>query len=249
MTRLAVGFTQQMQLEWLEWTAAMTLAGMTPEAIHAELQSRLRPLVSVGGDDRGSNRAKVIAILLKTWVNPPAALRPFHEDALRLCATTLPAQRVALHWGMALAVYPFLGVVAGAIGRLLELQGRATYAQVRQRVRERYGERESIDRATRRVLYSLWQWQVIGRVAQPGVYVGAPPVAITQPGLSGWLVEAALLTRQVSSVPLGVAARQSVLFPFALGPLDIAAAPRLHVLRQGLDNDVVMRVAPRGPAL
>ena len=157
MTRLAVGFTQQVQLEWLEWTVAMTLAGMTPEAIYAELQSRLRPLVSVGGDDRGSNRAKVAGILLKTWVNVPAALHPFQEDALRLYATTPPAQRVALHWGMALAVYPFLGAVVGAVGRLLELQGRATYAQVRQRVREQYGERESIDRATRRILHSLWQ--------------------------------------------------------------------------------------------
>lgn len=241
MTRLAVGFTQQIHLSWLEWAAQLAVSGVSPAAARETLQWRLRPLVSVGGDDTHSNRGKVVSILLKTWVTVPDELRAFHQDALLLFAQTPPAQRLGLHWGMAIAVYPFLGVAVGAAGRLLALQGQVTYAQINRRVRETYGQRTSIDRATERIVYSLGQWGVLWRAEHPGLYRGAPPLAISQPGLSVWLVEAAMITQGLGTLPLAGARRQAVLFPFALDAGGLEGGPRLQVVRQGLDRDLLTR--------
>ncbi len=68
MSRPSIGFTQRIELEWLEWTAQMALAGLSEDEIYAELQNRLRPIVSVGGHDNRSNRGKAVGILLKIWV-------------------------------------------------------------------------------------------------------------------------------------------------------------------------------------
>lgn len=242
MSRPVIGFTQQIQLQWLEWTAQMALAGMSDADIFAELQNRLRPVISVGGDDIHSNRGKVVGILLKIWVKGSKDLRPFREEGLSHLAKLSVDRHLPVHWGMAIATYPFLGTIADAAGRLLRLQGGVTFSQVHRRVEERYGQRTSIRRGAERAFYSLVDWGVLQPTEEKAVYAAAPPMQLSDPALASWLVEAALLTSGTQSVPLATATQLPMLFPFALpGNLSLENG-RLELLRQGLDNDVIMRV-------
>ena len=81
--------------------------------------------------------------------------------------------RLLVHWCMCMAVYPFFGTVADAVGRLLRLQGTASAAQVQRRLRERYGERETVARAARRILRAYIDWGVLQETEEKGLYRGA----------------------------------------------------------------------------
>lgn len=241
MTKLAVGFTQQVQLQWLEWAAQLATSGIPAAQAREELQVRLRPLVSVGGDDNRSNRGKLVGILMKTWLTPPSHLTALHQDALALFTTIPKKDHIALHWGLAMTAYPYFGVVVDAVGRLLALQGTVTLAQVARRVEEVYGQRKSIERGTERVFYTLHNWDVVQKTEQLGIYAAAPCQQIDDRRVALWLLEASLISKNVRSIPWRVAWQQPILFPFVLVAAEPNIDSRLELVRQGLDNDVVVR--------
>ena len=79
---------------------------------------------------------------------------------------------------MCMAVYPFFGTVDDAAGRLLHQQGTAGAAQVQHRLRERFGERETVARATRRSLRAYIDWGVVQETQENGLYRGAERLPI-----------------------------------------------------------------------
>ncbi len=241
MRRPSIGFSQRIQLSWLEWTAQLALAGRPEDAIQAELHDRLRTIISVGGDDRTSNRAKSVNILLKSWVGVPDELRAFRDEGLQLMSQLPPEEHLPVHWGMVLAVFPFFGAVADSAGRLAKLQGAIGVAQVQRRVAEQYGERETVSRATRRILRCYVDWGVLADTGEKGIYQAKPARPVANSRLAVWLVEAAMITAGVKSTPFRTATQLPVLFPFTMSISQVAGNERLELLRQGLDNDVIMR--------
>ena len=241
MTKLAVGFTQQVQLQWLEWAAQLATSGIPASEAREELQIRLRPIVSVGGDDNRSNRGKVVGILMKTWLAPPRQLAAFHREAIDLFASVPKDHHVALHWGMAMVVYPFFGMVVDTVGRLLTLQGTVNLAPVVRRAQEVYGQRKSIERGTERAFYTLHDWGVIKKAQQFGIYNASPHRHIEDQRLTLWLLEAALISKDIQTIPWKAAWKQPSLFHFSLDTAEPPVDSRLEIVRQGLHNDVIVR--------
>jgi len=244
-----IGFSQRVRLEWLEQTANLILAGNNKAAVNDSLQELLKDKVSVGGNSKGSNRNKIISILRTVWVNPPEELVSLRDDGLNFLSSQSAALSphhlsVAIHWGMAMAVYPFWSGVATQTGRLLRLQGSAAAAHVQRRVREQYGERETVSRAARRVLRSYLDWGVLQETGAKGIYSAGTTLAVEDSRLIAWLAEASLHARANGSAPLKDLIDSPSLFPFRIKPVHaenlVAASSRLDLLRHGLDNDLVM---------
>jgi len=244
-----IGFSQRVRLEWLEQTANLILAGNDKAAVNDALQELLKDKVSVGGNSKGSNRNKIISILRTVWVNPPEELVSLRDDGLNFLSSQSAALSphhlsVAIHWGMAMAVYPFWSGVATQTGRLLRLQGSAAAAHVQRRVREQYGERETVSRAARRVLRSYLDWGVLQETGAKGIYSAGTTLAVEDSRLIAWLAEASLHARANGSAPLKDLIDSPSLFPFRIKPVHaenlVAASSRLDLLRHGLDNDLVM---------
>ena len=172
MSRCAnqIGFSQRVRLEWVEEAANLVLAGNDQTTINAGLQNLLKDKVSVGGEAERGNREKIISILLKMWVTVPRRLEALRDDGLQILRRLPRRDRIAVHWGMAQAAYPFWGAVASQTGRLLRLQGTTAATHVQRRVREQYGERETVSRAARRVLRSFIDWGVLSETGEKGVY-------------------------------------------------------------------------------
>ena len=97
-----------------------------------------------------------------------------------------------VHWCMCMAVYPFFGTVADAVGRLLRLQGTAGAAQVQRRLRERFGERETVARAARRILRAYIDWGVLVETDEKGLYRRAAKRVIGDASLAVWAIRAVL---------------------------------------------------------
>ena len=244
-----IGFSQRVRLEWLEQTANLILAGNNKAAVNDALQELLKDKVSVGGNSKGSNRNKIISILRTVWVNPPEELVSLRDDGLNFLSSQSAALSphhlsVAIHWGMAMAVYPFWSGVATQTGRLLRLQGSAAAAHGQRRVREQYGERETVSRAARRVLRSYLDWGVLQETGAKGIYSAGTTLAVEDSRLIAWLAEASLHARANGSAPLKDLIDSPSLFPFRINPVHaeslVAASSRLDLLRHGLDNDLVM---------
>lgn len=239
-----IGFSQRIQLEWLERTAGLLLAGNARGEIQTVLQDLLRDQLSVGSDPKRGNREKAITILLKIWVSVPRDLEALRDDGLQLLGRLPPSEHLPVHWGMTMAVYPFWGVVAEAAGRLLRLQGSSTAAQIQRRVREQFGERETVERAARRVLRCFVDWGVLQETAVKGVYRSPTVRSVRDKQLAAWLLEATLIATGSSSGTLEAIVHLPALFPFAVGSIrsrDLEGNSRLEVSRQGLDRDVVTR--------
>jgi hypothetical protein len=244
-----IGFSQRVRLEWLAQTANLVLAGNDKAAINEALQELLKDKVSVGGLSKGSNRNKTISILRKVWVTTPEELIPLRNDGLSFLSTqssslTPHHLSIAIHWGMVMAVYPFWSCVATQTGRLLRLQGSAAAAHVQRRVREQYGERETVSRAARRVLRSYLDWGVLQETGAKGIYSAGATLAINDSRLIAWLAEASLHARANGSAPLKDLIDSPSFFPFRIKPVRaenlVAASSRLDLLRHGLDDDLVM---------
>ncbi len=208
-----VGFSQRIQLDWLERTARLYIAGLTKDEIEESLQALLQDQLSIGSGAKRGNRALSISILLKVWVVVPHGLESLRNEGLELLKRLPPKQHLVVQWGMVMAVYPFFQVLAETVGRLLRLQGTVAASQVQRRMREQFGERSTVERAARRILRCLIDWGVLKETEEKGIYQAT---AITQ---------------------------NPALFPFSTESINIRGLEshsRLELLRQGLDEDVIM---------
>ena len=238
-----IGFSQRIQLDWLDYTANLALAGNSREKIVAALRERLRDRLSVGRDPGRGNREKAITILTKVWVKVPSELQALRDEGLELLQRLPAGDRMLVHWCMCMAVYPFFGTVAETTGRLLHLQGTAAAAQVQRRVREQLGERETASRAARRILRAFVDWRVLLETGEQGIYCGAPKRTIDDTQLAIWVIKAILVARGRKFQPLASAVRGHHLFPFNMAPpsvRELEGCKAFEVTRQGLDHEVLL---------
>lgn len=237
---LPVGMSQRVQLPWLEYAAELVRAGHDRREIQRALLDLLRDKLSVGGTAERGTREKAVSILMKVWVTVPKDLQGLRDDGLCFHASVPPSERLAVHWGMTIAAYPFWGIVAEATGRLLRLQGEVGAAEVQRRVRERLGERETVARAARRALRAFLDWGVLKESGRKGTYLPLPPIRVRDPALSSWLLESLLRASGQESLAVDALRTHPALFPLAIevpeSRLARQATPRMEVARQGLDR-------------
>jgi hypothetical protein len=241
-TRVQVGFSQRLQLDWLELTSGLLLAGSTRGEIQAGLEDFLHDKLSIGSNAKSTNRRKAISILLKIWVSVPKSLEPLRNEGLEHLRKLPIHEHLPVHWGMTMAAYPFFGVVAETVGRLLRLQGSCTAAQAQRRIKEQLGEREAVSRAARRVLRCFVDWGVLQDTSEKGVYQAAS-IQLEDKKLAAWLIEAALVASGSDSGVLRAIAQSPALFPFAnvsVNITELVSNDRLELFRQGLDEDMVI---------
>ena len=238
-----IGFSQRIHLDWLEYTANLILAGNAREEIVAALSERLKEKLSVGSEPERGNRDKAITILTRVWVTVPQELQSLRDEGLNHLRTQDPSARMLVHWCMCMAVYPFFGTVADAVGRLLRLQGTAGAAQVQRRLRERYGERETVARAARRILRAYIDWGGLQETAEKGQYRATAKRTIEDVPLTLWTIKAMLFATGDTPRPASTLLRGLHLFPFELALpsfRDLETCTALELSRHGLDQEVLL---------
>jgi len=239
-----IGIDRLVRLKWLEKAAYLVLAGNEAPAVKTALQEELQGAFRSNNTRVRGSLDKTITILMKIWVRPPRDLHPLQREGLKLLSHLPREDHIAVHWGQACAVYPFWGAVAAHVGRLLRLQGTVAASQVQLRMREQYGERETVSRRVRYVLRSFVDWGVLKETSKRGIYTAGLSLAIAQVEVIAWLAEAFLHAHPNGSVALRTVLDSTTLFPFRLKPVSaahlVAASGRLDMLRHGLDQDLIM---------
>ena len=241
-----IGFDRKVQLDWLNAMATWAAEGRTPQEIRERSDALLAG--KVAGTKFNSALGKTKTVLLHIWVTVPDGLRPLRDRGIELLGRCPENGRFALHWGMAIATYPFFRDVAVATGRLLAVQGTVALSQVTRRLAEGWGERSTLGRAVRRIIRCFVEWGVLRETDDRGVLIPAAKLAITdQRELGVWLLEASLSTSGSCTAAFQQLLTDPALFPFSLGlsPRDLKNS-NLEVVRHGLDQDLVLLKKPRG---
>ena len=240
-----IGYNRTVKLRWLDETVDLFLAGLSDAEICEALRERLKEELSVGSTAQRGSREKTITLLLKTWVRVPAPLRALRDDAVQMMQGSRRSERLPLHWGMTMAVYPFWRVVADVTGRLFRLQGAAAPMQVQRRAKELMGEREVVARSTRYVLRAFADWGVVCDAAKKGEYQSAAPVLVNDPRLAAWLLETVVVSSADGRTDFHSLVNSPCLFPFQIcriAPAQLAGTGRLEVVGHSLEETLV-RVA------
>jgi len=159
-------------------------------------------------------------------------------------------ERLAVHWGMVMATYPFWCDVASETGRLLRLQDQVTAGQVRRRLVESYGDREVVARATRNIMRSFVEWGCLEEKQEKGNYGSGTPTHVSSGELIAWLTEAYLHARHLERAPLDTVLGAPCFFPFIIDPITVerivSASDRLSYMKHGLDEALVMLAGQEG---
>jgi hypothetical protein len=229
-----IGIKHVIRLEWMDKTLDMLLAGMSPKEIRKELDVFLSDKKQSGGTGERGKEAyrKAVTNLMLTWCTPEKELIPFRDAVLELAKTTPASERIPLHWAMISAAYPFWFGVAKQIGRLLNLQDQITKKQIIQRLKEQYGDRETISRFSRYVIRSFVAWDILEDASIKGNYIQKRKIPTNQKQVA-ILTESTLLSTTETSHALRNIMESSSLFAFDIPPVSgdylLKNCPRINV--------------------
>ncbi len=233
-----IGFDRKLDRDWLDATAGRLASGATPQQTRTAVYRLLEGVLS--GDASNSARGKTLTVLSAIWLAIPPARQPLRAAALALFNEVTPDERLALHWTMMLAAYPFFLDVAAQTGKLLSLNGDCTFAQIHRRMVDRWGERSTLTRAVQRILRSMVGWGALQEGASGGDYQPLPQRLPVAEATTALLLEG-LLHAEGHGLDWEALTGHPALFPFDLhiNPLALRQQSRLRVHRQGDQRDWV----------
>lgn len=240
----AIGIKQTIRFEWMEKTAYFLLAGLDAKTIRRELHEFLSDQNGNGSEGVRSAQTRTFAVnnLMKVWVSPDPELLHF-RDASLVFLRAHPSMGLAIHWGVMSAAYPFWFNVARQTGRLLALQHQVTQAQIINRIKEQYGDRQTVFRYARYVLRSFVAWGVLKDSDVKGCYEKSVPVNIANPELTILIFQAALHANPDGKEALGLLLNNPAFFPFHLpaiaGDFVSQHSDQIDVVRYGLDDELL----------
>lgn len=234
-----IGFDRRIRREWLDFVADSAAAGVAPDVIRKKLDDLLSPDVAESGE-RGA-RSKTITVLTRLWLVPDPRIDGLRRHALEAFLPAVSEERLALHWGLAMAVYPFFFDVVSVIGRLLKLQGTASLSEVVRRTKEKWGDRERVARSARHVLQCVRDWGVLTPGGPAGVYQAALRQRSLGNDSSWWMLEALLLGSRLRMAPRRLLVQSPAIFPFVVNvvSVDLARDAPLELTRHGGEEEIV----------
>lgn len=239
-----LGIKQTVQMHWMDHVVKMMLAGLNEKEIRAELDEFLATQKQSGGTgDRGKKTYGMAISILASWFAPDKELIPFRDRALKLIQNENAQNWLAYHWAVISASYPFWFNVAKQTGRLFNLQDQITQAQVFSRLKEQYGDRETVSRNARYAIRSFVAWGVLEDSRFKGCYIKSKPIKIDDPNLTILLYESALHADREGKAVFGLLKNSPAFFPFQLDALtgDYISQKNnsIDVVRYGLDGELL----------
>ena len=248
----SIGIKQAIRFEWMQKAANLLLAGLDVRTIRQELHAFLSDRKGNGTAGERSDQTRTFAVnnLMNIWVSPDPERIPFRDASLAFLREN-PAMALAVHWGMISAVYPFWFNVARQTGRLLALQNQVTQAQIVNRLKEQYGDRQTVSRYARFVIRSFVAWGALKDTETRGCYEKTTPVSVTDSDLAILMFESALHATPGAKGGLGLLLNNPAFFPFQLPALtgDFASyrSERIRIEKYGLDEFYARIIAEERP--
>ncbi len=239
-----LGIKQTIQPHWMDRVVQLMLAGISEAEIRNELDEFLKTQKQSGGTgQRGEKTYGMAVSILASWFSPDSDLVALRDDVLMLARHLPIEQWLPLHWLVISASYPFWFNVAKQVGRLFNLQDQITQTQVFGRIKEQYGDRETVARNARYTMRSFVAWGILKDSETKGCYEKSPPFCVIDPKLAVLMFEAALYATPDGKLTLSLLLKNPALFPFQIpiisGDFVSQYSKRIEIIRYGLDDELL----------
>lgn len=225
-----VGFERYVMFDWLDQTAKWVISGKSPQEVHAEIDNYLSSLVP--GD---TSKRKTKNVLSGAWVKFDGVNPEFKEEARGLYKKASRSEKIAIHYGLFIASYPFFYSLSQILGRLFKLQDDITNLEFYRRCVEVNGDRESIKRAAARYLQSVAEWGIIDTNEKAKVKPGAK-IKLENSAVVTWLLASILYSSERDRLSVDEIISDPAWFPFEIHPRDfqVDQSSVLEVVHQGV---------------
>jgi hypothetical protein len=230
-----VGFDRYIEKAWMDYAAQLAVDGMKLPDANELLDQYLS--LAVNGV---TSRRKTKNILTATWTKTGAAEALFKHEAASLFTSANTSERLALHYGMCIATYPFFLSLGKVLGRLFKLQDEVTNAEFYRRVIESIGDRDSIKRAAARYLQSLIEWGLIEQAGKAAVKPCAK-IQLSNSGLITWMYSAVFFSSDRERLSLDDITSDPVWFPFEIphGYFNYSNSSLIEIVHQGVGDTLL----------
>lgn len=231
-----VGFDRRIRLEWLDKVAFFYYKTGDSKACAEQMKELM------AGENHGAEaRRKFYTVLQRIWVEVPQDMLKVRDRGLsHLVSCNNVSERLAVHWGMIMNVYPFFRDVVELIGDMFSLQDEITLAQIYRRTVAEWGERSTVKHALDKLVGSLWQWGALEKI-KTGTYAAKPKLPINKENQL-WLLECLLRSCPEKEMPLISALTSIALFPFVITlskEEDLLSRENFELTRQGINCEMV----------
>ncbi|MBD7915417.1 hypothetical protein H9660_09675 [Clostridium sp. Sa3CUN1] len=159
-----IGMSRNINLDWLNETANLVLAGKSEEEIKESLNEYLGFTIN-----SPTNLRKTREILMNIWVRTEEKDFAIKKLALDLVNTNKALNKLVAHWCMMLLAYPVFGDIVTAIGKMADKQFDITTAQVKTRMFDVWGERSTLYHSIDKNIKTLKDIGTLGTI-KTGLY-------------------------------------------------------------------------------
>lgn len=171
--KISIGFDRYIERAWLEQISNWVAQEKSRDELHQLVDEYLAPFIN-----GATSLRKTKNVLFGVWVNMSDKNVQFKKQAVQFLQNCSSNERLAIHWGLSVASYPFFATMVRLVGRLMKLQGDIASKELIRRSVELHGDTESVRRATARLLQSLGQWGVLIPKSD-GLFHMAPKIHLT----------------------------------------------------------------------
>lgn len=233
-----IGIDRPVRLEWLDAAAAQLVSGASERDTREHLWKLLEGVVA--GDTPQSARGKTMTVISRVWITVPESSRSLRARALERIEDASPDERIATHWALMSAAYPFFVDLATILGKMLRLHGSITLVQVLRRMTESWGDRSTLRPAVQRIIRMMIGWGVLLEGAGKGELRPADHRLKISAPFAELLFEGALLS-SAASISLSDLRSHPSFFAYDVSATatDLRNAKQFELHREGSELDVV----------
>ena len=229
-----IGLSKNVTLEWMELAANCKISGMTQEEAYPVLNEKIGETIH-----SPVNSKQIRVILFNMWYRPEDW---FLERSTEVAKGLPVDERIAVHWALLLKRYQVFYDMCTVIGGLFNFRDEITLAQIRSRIFEKWGARDTLQNCLSKNIKMFKELKSINAAKSAGTYtrniMTVSDVNITQ------LLCIALITASGKEyMSWEDVIQHPALFPFHIVNLtqaDMASCEHLFLERMG--DDVVIRV-------
>jgi len=233
--KLSIGFDRYVERAWLEQISNWVAQGKSRDELHHLVDDYLAPFIN-----GSTSLRKTKNVLFGVWVNRSKENQLFKEQAISHLNTCTSDERLAIHWGLSIASYPFFASLVRLIGRLLRLQDDIISKELVRRSVEQHGDNESVRRAAARLLQSFGEWGVLIPESK-GLFHPPMKIQLNNPELVTWLLTSVFFSNGKDRMTIEEIMSDPAWFPFEFhqSAFQIRQSVLLEIVHQNVGDTLV----------
>ncbi len=233
--KLSIGFDRYIERAWLEQIAKWVTQGKTRDELHQLADDYLTLFIN-----GATSLRKTKNVLFGVWVNISDENKLFKAQAINYLNNCTSEERMAIHWGLSIASYPFFASLVRLIGRLLRLQDDIISKELVRRSVEQHGDTESVRRATARLLQTFSEWGVLVPESK-SLFHSPKKIQLNNPELVSWLLASIFFSNERGQMTIDEIMSDPAWFPFEIpqNSFQINQSSLLEIVHQNVGDTLI----------